>query len=165
MLVSCEPREMSSTLRFLVGAVFVVYWIWEVEEMPLFVLQSTLVRTDSTSSLGTLLYEVSPSWRNCMCSCRRPQRGNWPQDTLKIHVAFIEAMANLELYVVRVMHYCFNFYLVLFLLKTFQILLEKRYKHDQYNDSLLSVAGVDLGNGIHSNSSSQVLGMRLSCQF
>ena len=41
------------------------------------------------------------------------------------------------------MHFCFDFYLVIFLLKIFQFLLENRYKHDQNNDCLLSVDGTD----------------------
>ena len=100
-------------------------------------------RTGSSSSLGTLLYEVLPNWRNCMHSCRWARRGNWPQDTSKYIWPFIEAITNLEPYVVSVMHYCFDFSLVLSLLKIFQILLESRYKHDQYDDSLLSVDGMD----------------------
>ena len=44
-------------------------------------------RADSSSSLGTLLYEVLPNRRNCMRSCRWAHRGNWPKDTSKIHLA------------------------------------------------------------------------------
>jgi hypothetical protein len=39
------------------------------------------------------------------------------------------------------MYYCFDFYLVIFLLTTYQILVENRYKHNQYNDCLLSIDG------------------------
>ena len=55
--------------------------------MPLFVLQSYLIRTDSASSLGTLLYEVLPNWRTFMCSHRWAHWGHWPQNTPQIHLA------------------------------------------------------------------------------
>ena len=64
-----------------------------------------------------------------------------PKTLRKYIWPFIEAITNLEPYVVSVMNYCFDFYLVIFLLKIFQILLENRYKHDQNNDCLLSVDG------------------------
>ncbi len=78
-----------------------------------------------------------------MCSCRGHTGAIDPKTLHKYTWPFIEAMANLEPYVVSVMHYCFDFYLITFLLKIFQILLENRYKHDQNNDCLLSVDGTD----------------------
>ena len=78
------------------------------------------------------------------CAAAGGHTGAIDPKTLRKYIwPFIEAIANLEPYVVSVMHYCFDFYLVIFLLKIFQILLENRYKHDQNNDCLLSVDGTD----------------------